>query len=103
MKWRLTLGKFFDKNAIAKGGMFDSSPGGCLMVQNEGKGLTDDLWAAVEACRVRPIGVFYSSLACELLADGDTITGMRTRQMDGLRISRGRLYWPVAGLRRVRG
>jgi hypothetical protein len=97
LKWRLTLGKYFDKNAIAKGGMFDLSPGGCLMVQNEGKGLTDDLWAAVEACRVRPIGVFYSSLACELLADGDTIIGMRMRQMDGFRISRAGYIglWPV--------
>ena len=50
-----------------------------------------------------PIDVFYSSLPCELIADGDTVTGARTRQSDGLVDFKGRSYWPVAGLRRVRG
>lgn len=81
-KWQLTLGKFSDDNAIAKGDIFDLSPGGCLMAQNKGEGLTDYLWAAVEACRGPPIDVFYSSPACELLAGGDTVTGVRTRQRD---------------------
>jgi hypothetical protein len=43
----------------------------------------DDLWAAVEVCRGPPIDVFCSSPACELLADGDTVTGVRMRQRDG--------------------
>jgi tricarballylate dehydrogenase len=84
VKWQLTLGKFFDENAIAKGDIFDLSPGRCLMAQNEGEGLMDDLWAAVEACRGPPTDVFYSSSACELLANGDTVTSVRTRQRDGL-------------------
>ena len=65
------------------------------MTQNEGEGLTDDLWAVAEACRGLPVDVFYSSPACELLAD----------EAEGqiLRISKGRSYWHVAGLRRVRG
>lgn len=37
MKWQPTLGKFFDERASAKGGGFDLSAGGCLMVQNEGE------------------------------------------------------------------
>jgi tricarballylate dehydrogenase len=83
VKWQLTLGKFFDENAITKGDIFDLSPGRYLMAQNEGEGLTDDLWAAVEARKGPPIDVFYSSPACELLEDGDTVTGVWTRQRDG--------------------
>jgi tricarballylate dehydrogenase len=97
VKWQLTLGKFFDENAIAKGGMFDLSPGGCLMAQNEGEGLTDDFRAAVEACRGHSIDVFYSSSACELLADDDTVTGVRTRQRDGFVDFKGQVILACGG------
>jgi tricarballylate dehydrogenase len=97
VKWQFTLGKFFEKNAIAKGDIFDLSPGGCLMAQNEGEGLTDDLWAAVEACRGLPIDVFYSSPACELLADGDAVTGMRTRWRDGFVDFKGQVILACGG------
>jgi tricarballylate dehydrogenase len=97
VKWQLTLGKFFDEDAIAKGGMFDLNGGGCLMAQNEGEGLTDDLWAAVEACEDPKIDVFYSSPVCDLLADGDTITGVRTRQRDGFVEFKGQVILACGG------
>jgi hypothetical protein len=74
VKWQPTLGKFFDERASAKGGGFDLSAGGCLMVQNEGERLTDDLWAAVEVCQDLPINVFFSSPVSDLLAHGDRVT-----------------------------
>ena len=97
VKWQLTLGKFFDEEAIAKGGMFDLNAGGCLMAQNEGEGLTDDLWAAVEACNDPPVDVFYSSPACDLLADGDTVTAVRTRLRDGFVDFRGQVVLACGG------
>jgi tricarballylate dehydrogenase len=103
VKRQLTLGKLFDENAIAKGDIFDLSPGGCLTAQDEGEEWTDNLWAAVEACRGPPIDVFYSSPACELLADGDTLTGVRTKQRDRFVGFKGQVILACGGLRRVRG
>jgi hypothetical protein len=48
LKWRLALGKFFNENAISKGGMFGVSPGGCLMTQNEGQWIDE---RSLSCCR----------------------------------------------------
>ena len=37
MKWQPTLGNSSNENAIARGGIFDLTLGGCLMAQNEGE------------------------------------------------------------------
>jgi tricarballylate dehydrogenase len=67
------------------------------MAQNEGERLTDDLWAAAEACRGLPINVFYSSPACELLADGDVVMGVRTWRGDGFVDFKGRVILACGG------
>ena len=102
VKWQLTLSKFFDEAAIAKGAVFDMIPGGCLMVKNEGEGLVEDLWTAVEKCtatdRVAPvIDVFYSTPAYDLLADGDTVTGVRTRRPDSFVDFKGQVILACGG------
>ena len=81
VRWQLTLGKFFDKLKLmtAQGGVVDMPPGGAMMAMDEGVGLMESLWEAVERT---DISVFYGTPASDLIADGDTITGVRTRGRD---------------------
>ena len=75
VKFQLTLNKFYDESKISTE-KIDMNPGGCLMVKHEGVGLTDNLWEAVEKT---DIAAFYGSPACDLLTQGDTVTGVKVR------------------------
>lgn len=79
VKWQLPLGKFFDKEKImnAQGGVVDMPPWDTIMAINEGTGLMEYLFEAVEKT---DIVVFYSAPTSDLIADGDTIKGIRVRQ-----------------------
>jgi tricarballylate dehydrogenase len=77
VKWELLLHKYFDTKAVK--GIIDLQPGGPVKAVNEGVGLTDDLWAAVERT---DIDVRYDTPAHDLLTEGDTIRGVQTRQRD---------------------
>ncbi|KAL3424381.1 fumarate reductase flavoprotein subunit [Phlyctema vagabunda] len=81
VKWQLPLGKFFDREKImsAQGGVVDMSPWDTIMAINEGTGLTEDLWTAVEKT---DITIFYGTPVADLIAQGDTIEGVRIRQRD---------------------
>ena len=81
VKWQLTLGKFFDKQKMAAADtVINMPPGGAMMVVHEGVGLMQNLWDAVEKT---DISVFYSTPASDLITDGDTVRGVRTRQREG--------------------
>nr|KAK5441008.1 hypothetical protein LTR18_006851 [Exophiala xenobiotica] len=55
------------------------NPGVPVINQNNGRGLTDAMWAAVEQTS---ISVFYASPAHDLIAEGDKILGVRVRRED---------------------
>ena len=78
VRWTLVLSKFFTEERITKE-VIDVNPGVCLMAENEGEGLTDNLWRAVERTS---IAVFYNTPGYDLLAEGDTIKGVRARRRD---------------------
>lgn len=78
----MTLDDLFDEKTIAKGCSFHTVVSGVLMAKNEGDGLMDDLWEAVESCTEPKIDVLYSTPACDLLMKGDTVSGVRTRLSD---------------------
>ncbi|KAH6674830.1 FAD binding domain-containing protein [Halenospora varia] len=81
VKWQIPLGKFFDREKIvsAQGGVVDMSPWDTIMAINEGTGLIEDLWTAVEKT---DITTFYGTPVADLIAEGDTIRGIRIRQRD---------------------
>ena len=74
VKFKTSVRKFIDEEAIRARGKIDIAPGIELMVAGEGVGLTDALWAAVERTN---IDVFYECPAYDLLARGDTVDGVR--------------------------
>ena len=78
VRWKLTVGKFFDQNNMASG-TIDLPPGVALMAYDEGVSLTDDLWAAVEKTSIE---IFYQCPAFDLLVEGDRVRGIRARQSD---------------------
>ncbi|PYI27888.1 FAD/NAD(P)-binding domain-containing protein [Aspergillus indologenus CBS 114.80] len=81
VKWQLPLGKFFDREKIIRAqGTVDMPPWDTIMAIGEGTGLMADLWAAVEQ---RPeITVFHSAPVADLIAEGDTIRGLRVRHRE---------------------
>ena len=78
VKWTIALSKFFTEGQITQD-VVDINPGLCLMAEREGIGLTDNLWAAVERTS---IDVFYSTPGDDLITQGDTVKGVRTRQSE---------------------
>ncbi|OJJ95591.1 hypothetical protein ASPACDRAFT_1883270 [Aspergillus aculeatus ATCC 16872] len=81
VKWQLPLGKFFDREKIIRAqATVDMPPWDTIMAIGEGMGLMADLWAAVEQ---RPeITVFHSAPVADLIAEGDTIRGLRVRHRE---------------------
>lgn len=75
--WELTLRKYY--NDAASTSVVDLFPMGPVKAVKEGVGLMKDLWEAVEKT---DITVKYDCPAHDLLALGDTIFGIRTRQRE---------------------
>ena len=81
VKWELTVDKLFDPDNIDidPGETLVLPAGGAVRVVNEGVGLIDDLFAAVDAT---DIDVWYSSPAVALLTEGATVKGVRVSAED---------------------
>ena len=79
VEFQTTVRKFIDEKVIREKNVITIAPGIELMVKHEGVGLTDNLWAAVEKTDIQ---TFYSCPATDLIADGDKILGVKTRQAD---------------------
>lgn len=77
--WELTVDKLFDPENFDPAETYTLPPGGAVRVVHEGIGLTDDLFAAVEAAG---IDVWYSSPAQELITQGAHVTGVRVSKED---------------------
>lgn len=72
--WELTTRKFIDPEVIASGERFALTPGGVLRAVEEGVGLMEDLFAAVERAGIE---VWYDAPAMGLLTSGTTVRGVR--------------------------
>jgi tricarballylate dehydrogenase len=80
VKWQLPLGKFFDREKIIKAqGVVSMPPWDTIMAIGEGTGLMEALWEAVEKT---DISVFHGTPVADLIADGDTIRGVKVRSRD---------------------
>lgn len=77
VQWELTTKKFIDPKVIASGERFALTPGGVVRAVEEGVGLMEDLFAAVERAGIE---VWYDSPAMELLTSGATVHGVRVRR-----------------------
>lgn len=81
VQWQLPLGKFFDHAKISEenDGYVDLLPWDTIMAIQGGAGLMENLRAAVNKMG---IPIYYSSPVCDLIAEGDTITGIAVRGRD---------------------
>ncbi|PYH88059.1 FAD/NAD(P)-binding domain-containing protein [Aspergillus ellipticus CBS 707.79] len=80
VRWQLPLGKFFDREKVIQAqGVVDMPPWDTIMAIGEGTGLMAALWAAVERT---DIAVFHGTPVADLIAEGDTIRGVRVRQRE---------------------
>jgi tricarballylate dehydrogenase len=82
VRWELTVGKLIDPDQIPEGERYALPPGGALRSANEGVGLMEDLFAAVEAAGIT---VWYDSPVTELVMDGSTCRGVVVQGLSGFR------------------
>ena len=73
VRWELTVDKLIDPVKIPEDEVYALPPGGALRAADEGVGLIEDLFAAVESVG---IDVWYDSPVSELLMDGSTCRGV---------------------------
>jgi len=79
VKWELTVGKLIDPEKIDPDEVYELPAGGAVRVVEEGVGLIDDLFRAVEAT---DIDVWYGAPAVGLLTEGATVRGVRVAAED---------------------
>lgn len=77
--WELTIGKLVDPEKISPEETYVLPAGGAVRVVEEGIGLMDDLFAAVEQAGIE---VWYESPAAELITEGAHVTGVRVSEAD---------------------
>ena len=95
--WQLTLHKFFNEDRIkaAHGTKLEIAPPVGLMAVHEGVGLMQDQWTAVES---RPnITILYDTSATELVMEGRSVVGVRTRQEHKDVVYRGQVILGCGG------
>lgn len=80
VRWELTVGKLIDPEKIPDGEQYVLPPGGALRSYNEGVGLMEDLFAAVER---EGIEVWYDSPVLELITDGTACRGVVVKGPQG--------------------
>jgi tricarballylate dehydrogenase len=79
--WELTLNKLFSSTEFSSDKKYDLPPGGAVRAAGEGVGLSERLFAAVEADPA--IDVWYAAPAHRLLTSGSTVHGVEVRQAAG--------------------
>jgi tricarballylate dehydrogenase len=73
VRWELTVGKLIDPEKLPAGERYVLPPGGALRSYNEGVGLMEDLFAAVERAGIE---VWYDSPVLDLITDGTACRGV---------------------------
>jgi len=81
VRWELTVGKLIDPDKIADGERYALPPGGAFRAADEGVGLIEDLFAAVEAAD--GIDVWYDSPVTDLVMEGSTCRGVVIQGISG--------------------
>ncbi|PHH78249.1 hypothetical protein CDD82_3145 [Ophiocordyceps australis] len=96
VRWKLPLGKFFHRNQMSttQDGKVDMPPWDTIMAMDEGTGLMESLWAAVGKTDIQ---VFYGSPVTDLIADGDSIKGIRVRLRDSTKSFSGQVILGCGG------
>lgn len=79
VRFELTVGKLLDPEKLASNEAYKLPPGGAVRIENEGIGLMDNLFAAVEKAGVE---IWYDSPAHDLISIGDHVVGVRVRKDD---------------------
>ncbi|TQV94405.1 hypothetical protein V2A60_002563 [Cordyceps javanica] len=95
--WRLPLGKFLDHDKVldASGeSCMDLPPWDTVMAIGGGAGLMNSLRSAAEAV---DIAIHYSAPVCDLLTQGDTVTGIIVRGRDETRHFAGQVILACGG------
>ncbi|RNE59275.1 FAD-dependent tricarballylate dehydrogenase TcuA [Cryobacterium tepidiphilum] len=80
IRFELTVGKLIDPEKISGDERYELPPGGALRARDEGVGLIEDLFEAVEKAG---IDVWYDSPVCELIMEGSTCRGVVIQNIDG--------------------
>lgn len=80
VRWELTVGKLIDPEKIPAGEQYVLPPGGALRSHDEGVGLMEDLFAAVERAG---IDVWYDAPVLDLLTDGTACRGVVVKGPEG--------------------
>lgn len=98
VKWITTLRRYYNVEG-QKGKSINVEPGAAIMSRNNGVGLMESLYAAVEKTsqESNPITIKYDCPAHDLLLSGDTVLGVRTRQRDDYVDIHGRVILASGG------
>lgn len=92
--WELTVGKLIDPEKIGEGQTYTLPPGGALRSNDEGVGLVEDLYAAVER---EGIEVWYGAPVVDLVMNGSACEGVVVRRPDGDHVVRGAVVLASGG------
>lgn len=80
VRWELSVGKLIDPAKLPAGESYSLPPGGALRAANEGLGLMDDLFAAVDRAGIE---VWYDAPVVDLIMHGSSCTGVVIRRPTG--------------------
>lgn len=94
VRWELSVGKLIDPGNLGEQQTYTLPPGGALRSANEGVGLMEDLYRAVEE---REIEVWYDAPVVELLIDGTACSGVVVRRTGGDVAVRGSVVLAAGG------
>lgn len=91
----LPLNMFVKRDTTKGPGVVNLNPGVPVINRDNGRGLTDAMWSAVE--QVAAIRVYYDSPAHELITQGDKVVGVQVRQSNGIAKFYGRVILACGG------
>lgn len=94
VRWELTIGKLIDPAKIPEGEPYVLPPGSAVRSEDEGVGLTDTLFAAVERAGIE---IRYDSPAVSLITEGSTVLGVSIRGPDCFQEARGAVVLASGG------
>ncbi|QPZ38419.1 FAD-dependent tricarballylate dehydrogenase TcuA [Paramicrobacterium chengjingii] len=94
VKFELAVGKLIDPEKIDEGQRYRLPPGGAFRAADEGIGLIEDLFHAVEEAGIE---VWYDAPVSELIMEGSTCTGVKVQRQDSHQEVRGNVVLASGG------
>lgn len=92
--WELATRKFVKQATLGESNPYVLPPGGAVRTVNEGRGLVDDLFRAVET---KGIEVWYDAPVHDLITEGSSVHGVVVRRSDAFVELRGRVILASGG------